>query len=219
MKSLKQLFFLIRDEATESLKPGLLSTLARVVYFPDGKTLLEKWETEVKKTLEIKHTTEVTTLDTNSFKWSCTKYGDKKFSISLRVRPSVDNIPESIDNGSELEAGSITITKMDENGNIYEEHINYGNNGIIEQYRFPIALPEKFAEGRSFNLAASTVNLTEGADSHFITKHTVHNCYTEIKNGVLNIYVNHFKNMDGIDLSDLPYITGDFSVIIDGVFL
>ena len=41
----------------------------------------------------------------------------------------------------------------------------------------------------------------------------------EIKNGVLNIYVNHFKNMDGIGLSDLPYITGDFSVTIDGVFL
>lgn len=221
MKSLKQLFFVVRDKHTETIKPGILSVLARATYFPDGETLLTKWERDVKKNIEIKCTDEVATYEDSTYRWNCTKFGNKSFTISGRFRPNVDNIPTIIDKSGEqtVQAGSLVITRMDENGEQITENIPYGNSGIIEQYRFPIPMPTKFAEDLRINMASASINMTEGSESHFMSKHTIHDCFTEYKNGVLSVYVNHFKNIDAIDLSELPYISGDFSITISGVFL
>ena len=111
------------------------------------------------------------------------------------------------------------ITRVDEFGNQITENIPYGNSGIIEQYRFPIPMPTKFAEDNMINMVSASINITEGSESHFMSKHTIHDCFTQYKNGVLSVYVNHFKNIDAIDLSELPYISGDFSITINGLFL
>lgn len=218
MKNLLMAFFMNRDKNTESMKPIIISTLARAVFFPDGKSLLTKWEEEIKSSVAINHKTEVTEDDTgSSYKWSCTTFGETKYQLIGHFRPSIANSPTSI-NGEGVQS-SITITKKDSEGNVTEEVIPYGTNSSIKQYRYVIPVPVDFANGKICNFATASINITEGSESDFLLCHTFHNMYAEYANGNLSIYVNHYNGMDAVDMSNLLYVTGDFNVSIDGLFV
>lgn len=217
MKNLVKAFFMNRDKHTESMKPIVLSTLARTVFFPDGKSLLEKWNEEIVHSIILTHTEEDVSLEDNSYKWSCTTFGDKKFQLTGRFRPNIANLPTQV--GNSEGSGYFTIQKKADDGTIKEENIPYGSGGIIEQYRFALPLPTDFAEGRTANIVNAAINITEGSESTFLTKNTFHMMFTEYKNGNLFIYVNHYRGLDAVDLSALPYISEDFSISIDGLFV
>ena len=218
MKNLMQGFLLKRDKHTESLKPMLISTLARAVFFPDGKTLVEKWNEEIKSSIRIVHTKEVKELDGSTYGWSCTTFGDEKYILSGHYRPSIAYDPVAIQ-GEGGSGGSLVLIKNNEvTGETYEDVIPYGVNAGIEQYRFVIPMPIKFLDGRTTLFNNASINITEGHESSFLTMNTFHNIYAEYNSGNLFIYVNHFKGLDAIDLSNLPYITGDFNVTINGLF-
>lgn len=221
MKNLKMVFFMNRDKHTESMKPMIISTLARAIFFPDGKTLLEKWEKEIKSSIAIVHTEEITeSAEGSSFKWSCTTFGDKKYQLSAHFRPSIANNPTIISGDESTVQKSITIIKKDASGNITEEVIPYGSSaGGVKQYRYAFPLPTEFANGRTVNFNNASITISEGHESDFIKFHTFHNCFCEYSNGHLFVYVDHFNGMDAVDMSGLPYVTEDLNIMIDGLFI
>ena len=216
MKNLKLAFLMNRDKFTESMKPLLLGVLARTVYFPDGKTLLEKWNSEIQESMRIKHTMEDVTHENNVFKWSCTSFGNAKFQLSGRFRP---NLPTEYKLIGDTEVSKvITITKQFEDGTTETEDVPYGGTSVIHQYKFVIPLPTKFAEDKVMNLYTASVNITEGNESTFLAKNTIHSIIPEVSNGNLFIYVNHYCDYDDADFSDLAWISGDFSIMVDGIY-
>lgn len=217
MKNLRKAFFLYRDKHTESLKPLILNTLARCVFFPDGDSLLEKWEKDIQTTMLIKHDTEDVTHEGSIYRWSCLTYGETKFQLSTRVRPSIAVTPDIVEEGGDA-TGSFIITKIDEDGNKVEEEIQYGSTSAIHKYTFVIPLPSNFSGKKTMDTYNSSINVTEGNDSTFMKNSTIHNVVTECSNGNLFIHVYHYDGMDTADLSGLSYITGDFSITVNGLF-
>jgi hypothetical protein len=219
MKNLLSGFLLTRDKNTETLKPMVLRVLARCVYFPDGNTLLDKWNEYVSAGVTVVHSSEVASYDSNSYNWSCLTYGSEKYQLSGHFRPSIANQYKEITNPAAEHGSSISITKTNSDGSTTQEEIPYGTTGEIHQYQFVLPLPSKFANGKNYDYEDATVIVTEGPDSNFIKNHTFHNVAVEQKDGSLLICVNHYNGLDGIDLDALPYITGDFNVYVDGLFL
>lgn len=221
MKNLLMGFLMNRDKSTESMRPTIMSTLARAIFFPDGETLLEKWEKNIGKSVAVVPTIEyiVNEETDSSFKWTCTTMGEDRFMISGHFKPSIDNNPTTIETADET-TGSITLTKTDSDGTVTTEEIPYGSNANIEQYKFEIMLPSEFIGENFVNFADAAVIVTEGSASHFQVMHTFHNLYTEFTDdGKLYVYVNHYKGLDAVDMNTLTFVTGDFSILIDGSFI
>jgi hypothetical protein len=220
MKNLLSGFLLTRDKNTETLRPMVLRVLARCVYFPDGKTLLEKWNEYVSSGITVIHKTEVAQLETNSYKWSCLTYGTEKYQLSGHYKPNIENAYKTITNpAAESGFGSIAITKTNSDGSTTQEEIPFGTTGEIHQYQFLIPLPIDFTGDNSFDYQDANVIVSEGPESSFLKNHMFHNISVEQKDGTLLICVNHYKGLDGVDITSLPYVSGDFNIYVDGLFL
>lgn len=221
MKNLLMGFLMNRDKNTESMRPTIMSTLARAIFFPDGETLLEKWEKNIGKSVAVVPSIEYLVDETtdSSFKWTCTTIGEDRFMLSGRFRPSIANEPTVIENENGS-GGTFTITKTDSEGNVTQEEIPYGTGSSTEQYKFEIMLPSDFIGDNYVNFSEAAVMVTEGSSSHFQVMHTFHNLYTEFTDeGKLYVYVNHYQGLDAVDMSTLTFVTGDFSILIDGSFV
>jgi len=215
MKNLLMAFFMSRDKNTESMKPIVINTLARAVFFPDGKNLVDKWANDIDSTIPIVHNIEVAELDDNSYKWSCTKFGDIRFQLDGHFRPSIANSPTIIGGNNPK---PITITKIDSDGSPIQDIFLGGSGTEIHEYRYALPLPSKFAEGKVLNLTNASINITEGTDSFFTKLNTIHDIVCEFTNGRLFIYVKHYRGVDCVDMSELPYMTADFNITINGLF-
>lgn len=215
MKNLKTGFMIFRNKTDESIRPFILKTLARAVYFPDGKDLYTHWKEEILSGLVIT-TTDVPVSVGNagsSVNWSVIQYGTEKYQYSGHFQVSINPKEFTIQN-KPTNAGTISVTagndKMD---------ITYGENGEMHVYKYAIPLPVKsIPNGKYGNYAKSSVIVTEGMGSDFMIKNTVHQFSYEISNNTLNLYLYHNYGLDGIDMTAGNYINLDFSVQVSGYY-
>ena len=216
MKWLSAGFLLRRDKETESLKPYIMKTLARFVIFADGKTLQQKWDAQFgssSKVLTERKT--YTDADGKTYQWNFNQFGTEQFSSFGRFRIHKANEYTEITNPKS--EGTIQVTKIDSSGNTETSEVPWGTSGTIHQYIFTIPLPTDLVEeGCSCNWDDAVINITEGDQSTFMINHMFHSVVPSISEDNLVIKVNHFKNLDGVDLGNVEYITGDFSVRIEG---
>lgn len=86
-----------------------------------------------------------------------------------------------------------------------------GNN----KYVYRITLPEQYVPAtQEVDYAGACFNVTERENSTFMRRRCLHNVYTDvINNSELRVTVEHFKNIDGVNLDGESYITGGFDIV------
>lgn len=196
MKILKTGFMLFRNKHTESLQPFIFKTLARCIFFPDGKSLLEKWKEEINTSLLVRHEYENKIAENKSiYKWSCCTFEGEKYQLVGHFKPNMDP------------SNHIVIA-------------GHGKVGAINRYKFEIPLPTDFKKERKIEYRNnSTVIFSEGENSTFIEYDTMHSVKVQKKDASLLFIIDHYIGQDQVDLSELKWITFDINIIVDGMFM
>lgn len=196
----------IRNPHTESLQNATLVQPARGVIFPDGKNLVEKWNSEVVIPLELSYDV-LTCQDSqlNTYKWGLTVVGGNGIKLSTHTKPNIPPTPTIR-----------TDTK--------------------DRYDFEIPIPPTLADGMTaIDISNCAINVTEESKSTFVEHNTMHDFYVERGSAGLIIHVWHNKSLytarnnavgtdtfmftTPVNLDNLTYISGDFSIQIEGPML
>ncbi len=161
-----------------SLEPWLMRTLARLVIFPDGKSLYEHWQKEMGGNNKATFVIEETVIGNDTFKWEINKFGTDNATMNLSLTMAIP-------------------TQTDDN-----------------TYVFRVALPTKYMPmGSTSRYSGSTFSVSERKESSFMKYKCLHNVHLEVvEDRYIDITVDHFKDLDSVDLSDLTYITGCFDI-------
>lgn len=194
MRPIRIGWFLARDRQSETFVPFLQRTLARLIMFPDGKNLLDKWGEQVDTITPAVFTREkVIHENGSSFIWNCTRFDDDGYRLSVKLEQYIDNVTTNY---------------------------AYNGNKVKHRYTFSIPLPMKFIPpGYSAQYDRAVVIATDARDCLFTEQHAIRYVSAEILTGYLYVYLDHFPDLDGKDFSDYPNIKGDFNVLVEGWFL
>lgn len=182
---------MIADQSTGAIFPWLQKTLAKLVIFPDGKTLWEHWQEEMTEVNKAKFRKEQTKLGNDTFNWETNVFGSSNVVLKLHVMMAVP-------------------TQTNDN-----------------HYVYTIELPSQYIPAsQAVDYDNACFNVTERENSTFMRKKCIHNVYTEIVSGTetnedgddisytrLRVIVDHFKDVDNVNLDDEPYITGNFDIV------
>lgn len=215
MKILKTGFMIFRNKSDESIRPFILKTLARAVYFPDGKDLYTHWKNEILSGMIVGCDNASVDVGNagSSVRWNVIQFGDKMYQYSGHFQVSMDPT-EFIMHNKPTNAGTISLQS---DGNSVE--IPYGKNGEIHVYKYSIPLPVKtIPSGKFGNYGRASVTVTEGMTSDFMIQNTMHQISYAIVNNTLTLYLYHNYGLDGIDLTAGNYINLDFSVQVTGYY-
>lgn len=196
----------IRNPHTESLQNATLIQPARGVIFPDGKNLVEKWNSEVVIPLELSYDV-LTCQDSqlNTYRWGLTVVGGNGIKLSTHTKPSISATPAI-------------------------------RTEVKDRYDFEIPIPPTLADGSTaIDISNCAINVTEESKSTFVEHGTIHDFYIERGSAGLIIHVWHYKSLytarnnavgsdtfmftTPVNLDSLSYVTGDFSIQIEGPML